>query len=86
MTKKHSCLSFCVYIYIYIYIILYLTVYKTHHNFSRANQKIFLVKQSNNIKRDEINIMNIINDKTFNLRPHQLRELTYVLEVNEDYM
>ena len=40
-------------------------VYKTHSNFSWANKKN--KKQSTNIKRDEINIMNIINDNTFNL-------------------
>ena len=34
-----------------------------HPNFSRANQE---KKQSTNIKRDEINILNIINDNTFN--------------------
>ena len=42
-------------------------VYKTHPNFSRANQEKILVEQSTNIKDDEINIMNIINDNTFNL-------------------
>ena len=36
-----------------------------HPNFSRANQE---KKQRTNIKHDEINIMNIINDNTFNLR------------------
>ena len=41
-------------------------VYKTHPNFSRANQENILVKQSINIKREEINMMNIINN-TFNL-------------------
>ena len=30
-------------------------------------KNIFLVVQSTNIKRDEINIMNFINDITFNL-------------------
>ena len=64
------------YIYIYIYThthththtqtymyVLYLMTHKTHPNFSRANQE----KQSTNVKHDEINIMNIINDNTFNL-------------------
>ena len=37
---------------------------KTHPNFSRANEE---KKQSINIKHDEIDIMNIINDNTFNL-------------------
>ena len=37
-------------------------MYKTLTNFSRANQE-----KTNNIKRDEINIMNIINYNTFNL-------------------
>ena len=41
--------------------------YKMHPNFSRANQEKDFVKQSTNIKYDEINIMNIINDKTSNL-------------------
>ena len=34
-----------------------------HSNFSRADQE----KNSSNIKCDEIDIMNIINDNTFNL-------------------
>ena len=39
-------------------------MYKTYPNFSRENQG----KNINaNIKRDEINIKNIINDNTFNL-------------------
>ena len=50
----------------YPILILYLTVYKMHPNFSRANQEKILVKQSTNIKRDEINIMNIIDDNTLN--------------------
>ena len=37
-----------------------------HPNFSRANQER-KKKQSTNIKRDKIDIMNIINDNTFNL-------------------
>ena len=37
-------------------------MYKTHLNFSGTNQE-----KSTNIKRDEINKMNIINDNTFNL-------------------
>ena len=41
--------------------------YKTHPIFSRANQEKILVKQSTNIKHDEINVINIINDNTFNL-------------------
>ena len=40
---------------------------KTHPNFSWPNQEKNFAKQSTNIKRDEINIMNIINDKTYNL-------------------
>ena len=42
----------------------YLVAYKTHPNFSRANQE---KKTSPYIKHDEINIMNIINDNSFNL-------------------
>ena len=46
----------------------YWTIYNTHHNFSKVNQeKIFLVTQSTNIKRDEIKMMNIVNDNIFNL-------------------
>ena len=37
-------------------------VYKTHPNF---NQQV--KKKNTNIKGDGINIMNIINDKSFNL-------------------
>ena len=44
-------------------------MYKTHPNFSRANQE---KDQNTNIKRDEINIMNIINDITFNLHNNLL--------------
>ena len=44
-------------------LIPYLMVYKTHSYFNRANQE---QKLSTDIKRDEINIMNIINDNTFN--------------------
>ncbi len=32
------------------------------------------MKQSTNIKRDEINMMNIINDNTFNLRNRLLNK------------
>ena len=39
-------------------------MYKMHPNFNRANQE---KKQSINIKQNEINIMNIINDNTFNI-------------------
>ena len=42
-------------------------MYKMHPNFSGQIKKKILVKQSANIKHDEINIMNIINDNTFNL-------------------
>ena len=42
-------------------------VYKTHSNFSREKKEKNFSKTSTNIKRDEINIMNIINDNTFNL-------------------
>ena len=38
-----------------------------HPDFSWAKREKNLVKQSTHIKRDEINIMNIINNKTFNL-------------------
>ena len=41
--------------------------YKTHPNFNWANQEKMLLKQNTNIKSDEINIMNIIKDNTFNL-------------------
>ena len=42
-------------------------VHKIHPKFSGANQKNFLGKQSTYIKRDEINIMDIINDNALNL-------------------
>ena len=42
-------------------------MYKTHSNFSLVNQENILMKQNTNIKRNEINIINIINDNTFNL-------------------
>ena len=42
-------------------------MYKTHPNFSRAYKEKIIVKHNLNIKRDEINIMNI-SDNTFNLR------------------
>ena len=44
--------------------IYYTWVYKKQPNFSWTNKKN---KQSTNIKHDEINIMNIINDNTFNM-------------------
>ena len=45
--------------------------YKTHPKFRRSNQE--KKKQSTNIKYDEINIMNIINDITFNLHNSLLK-------------
>ena len=56
----------------------YLTAYKTHPKIIRANQggggeiQQKTKKQSINIKRDEINIMNIINDNTFIVSYHDL--------------
>ena len=38
----------------------------THPIFNRVNQEKILVKQSTNIKRDEINIININNDSLLN--------------------
>ena len=49
-----------------------------HPNFSKANQEKIYVKQSTNIKRDEINIMNIINDNTFNLHDSLLNDNKYM--------
>ena len=46
---------------------VYSTVPANWANFRRVNQGNFLVKQNKNIKCDEINIMNIINDNTYNL-------------------
>ena len=46
-------------------------MYKTHPNFSWANPEKKKA-ESNNIIRDEINIMNIINDNTFNLNNNVL--------------
>ena len=42
-------------------------MYKTLHDFSRVNQEKY-----SSIKRDEINIMNIINDDTFDLHNNLL--------------
>ena len=47
-------------------------MYNTHPTLSRANQKKNLVKKSTNIKRDEINIMNLINNNIFNLHNNLL--------------
>ena len=47
----------------------YLTAYKTHGGLRRTSisaGQIKKKKKSTNIKRDGIDIMNIINDKTFN--------------------
>ena len=41
--------------------------YKTHPNFSWANQEKILVIEGTNIKHVEFELMNIINDNTFNL-------------------
>ena len=48
-------------------------VYKTHSNFSRANQENILKKQRTNIKYDESNMINIINDNTLNLHNSLLK-------------
>ena len=42
-------------------------MYKTYPNCSRENQEKVLMKEITNIKCDEINIMNSVNDNTFNL-------------------
>ena len=44
-------------------------MYKTHPNSAGKNQEVKKKKRkrSTNIKRNEISIMNIINDNTFNL-------------------
>ena len=55
--------------------------YKTHPNFSRANQEKLLVKQSTNIKHDEINTMNITNDNTFNLHNSLLNNYNRYMKV-----
>ena len=52
---------------VYTYMLPNLTSYKMHLIFSRVNQVKILVKESTNIKCDEINIMNIINDLILNL-------------------
>ena len=52
-------------------------MYKTHPNFSRANQE----KKRTNIKRDKINIMNIINDNTFNLHNRFLNNKNKYMKV-----
>ena len=51
----------------------------THPNFSRINHEKNLVKPNTNIKSNEINIINIINDNTFNLHYN-------LLDNNNKYM
>ena len=56
-------------------LIPYLTAYKKHGCIWRTQisaGQIKKKKQSTNIKHDEINIMNIINDNTFNLHDNHL--------------
>ena len=53
-----------------------------HFNFSRVNKEKFLVKQSTNIKHDEIYIMNIINDSTFYLHNLFLNNDNRYMKVN----
>ena len=48
-----------------IHCTLLFTAFDIH--FRRVNQDKILMKQSINVKCDEMNIMNIINDNTFNL-------------------
>ena len=55
--------------------------YKTHPNFSWANQE---KKQSTNIKSDEINIMNIINDNTFNVHNSLLNNDNRYMKVTQN--
>ena len=60
----------------------YLTAYKTHRCIRRSPistgqiKKKILVKISTNIKRDKINILNIIHGNTFNLQDSLLIEKT----------
>ena len=60
----------------------YLTMYKIHPIFSRANQEKILVEQSTNIKHNEINIMNIIIDNTFNLHNSLLNNDNWYMKVS----
>ena len=50
-------------------------VYKTHPNFRRANQER---KKKEHIKRDKIDIRNIINDIIFNLHNNLLKRYVTV--------
>ena len=58
-------------------------MFKTHPNFSRANQekKNPQQQQSTNIKRNEINIMNIINVNTFNMHNGLLNYDNWLMKV-----
>ena len=64
------------------FVLLYLTAYKTHPNFSRANQEK-KKKQSTNIKLEEINIINIINDNAFNVHKSLLNNNIRYLKVTQ---
>ena len=57
----------------------YLTVYKTHVYITRTLISAGQIKKKTYIKRDEINIKNIINDNIFNLR-------NILLNINNSYM
>ena len=57
-------------------------VYKTQPNFCCTNQEKILQKQSTNIKRDEINIINIINDNSFNLHNSLLKNYIRYMKFN----
>ena len=52
-----------------------------HPNFNWANQEKNLVKQSTNIKCVETNIMNIINDNTFNMHKSILNNVYRYMKV-----
>ena len=58
---------------------------KTHTIFSRPNQVINVVKKTTNIKHNEINIMSIINDKTFNLQNSFLNNDCRYMKVTGKY-
>ena len=61
-----------------------LTAYKTHGCIKPAPisaRKIKKKKQSTNIKRDEINIMNKINDNTFNLHKRLLNNPNWYMKI-----
>ena len=59
----------------------YLTEYKTHSYIRRITMSVWQSRKSTNIKRDEIDIINIINDSTFNLNNNLLNNENRYMKV-----